>query len=213
MNFHGKIWINALQESRRSDWACWQARLETWLPLKDCGYNYCHHCLHQELQPHESGASSLLVSALKLALSSARPVVFLTYFWTVRNYLFLYLDFLIKHDNTINRGLGGTGERYLALRSRPDCRTQQGAALDVVLTGVTESHLIENADWCYRKGIRITSGCVLSDVLWGRRNSHKPEPVTGVRYAASTSLSLPELYQFPLHPSLSWQLKRLVIEL
>lgn len=117
--------------------------------MKDCGYNYCHHCLHQELQPREFGASSLLVSALKLAPSYARPVVFLTYFWTVRNYLFLYLDFPINH-NTINRGLRGTGERYLALHSCPAYITQQGAALDIVLTGISESHLTENAEWCYR---------------------------------------------------------------
>lgn len=68
----------------------------------------------------------------------------------MRNYLFLYLYFPIEHDNTINRGLGGTGEKYLALHSCPDDTTQRGAALDVVLTGAMESHLIENADWCYR---------------------------------------------------------------
>lgn len=195
VNFHGKIWINILHESRPSDWSCWQASPETRLHLKDRGYNYCHHRLHQELQPHEFGASSLLVSALKLPLSYARPVVFLTYFWTVRNWLFLYLEFPINHDNTINRGLGGTGKRYLALHSYPDYITQRGAAFDVVLTGVMESHLIENADWCYKiqKGMKITSGYVLSDGLWRRRNSHKPEPVTGARYLRPLPLPSPSL--------------------
>lgn len=128
VHFHGEIWINILHGNRPSDWACWQASLETWLPLKDCGCNYCHHYLHQELQPHEFGASSLLVSALKPPLSYARPEVFLTYFWTLRNYLFLYTDFPLNHDNTVNRRLGGTGIMYL--HSHPDCTTQQGAALE-----------------------------------------------------------------------------------
>lgn len=155
--------------------------------MKDCGYNYCHHYLHQELQPHEFGASSLLVSTLKLPLSYACPVVFLTYFWTVRNYLFLYTDFPLNHDNTVNRRLGGTGETYLALHSHPGYTTQQGAALDVRLTSVTEIHHTENAGATkYRKGMRITSGYVLSDILYGR-NSHKPEHFTGVRYETSTS--------------------------
>lgn len=144
--------------------------------MKGRGYNYCHHYLHQELQPHlcEFGASSLLVSALKLSLSYARPVVFLTYFWTVRNYLFLYTDFPLNHDNTVNRRLGGTGVKYLALHSHPDCTTQQGATLEVMLTSVRETHQTENAAATkYRKGMRITSGCVLADILYGR-NSHKP---------------------------------------
>lgn len=144
---------------------CWQASLETWLRLKDCGYNYCHPYLHQELQPHEFGASSLLVSALKLPLSHARPVVFLTYFWTVRNYLFLHTDFPLIHDNTVNRRLGGTGVIYLALHSPPDYTTQQGATLDVMLTSVTEIHHTENAGATkHRKEMRITSGSVLSDM-------------------------------------------------
>lgn len=88
LNFHGNIWIQILRESRPSEWVSWQASLETWLHLKDGGYNYCHHCLHQELQPRESGASSRLVSALNLALFYVRPVAFLTCFLTVKNYLF-----------------------------------------------------------------------------------------------------------------------------
>lgn len=86
---HGKMWLSTLQQRRPGDWACWQAGPGTCLLLRDCCCNYCHHCLHQGLQPHEFGASSLLVSALKLAVFYTRPVVSLTYFWTIKSYFYI----------------------------------------------------------------------------------------------------------------------------